>query len=96
MKIPKTGNSFRLSEEIRVSLEVLSEMTGATMTEILESCIRIGKKSVAKARGLDYSQVLYNIIAKRKILQLKRQNDVSGDNTDENDIELAKTRWIDD
>lgn len=98
MKIPKKGNYFRLSEEIRCSLEVLSEMTGSTITEILESCIRIGKKSVAKARGLDYTQVLYNIIAKRKILQLQRQGKVKNKPDQEIDevIKMAQTKWIDD
>lgn len=98
MKIPKKGNYFRLSEEIRVSLEVLSEMTGSTITEVLEACIRIGKKSVAKQRGLDYTQVLYNIIAKRKILQIKRQGKTKEDpNENTNEIiKMAQTRWIDD
>ena len=98
MKIPKKGNYFRLSEEIRCSLEVLSEMTGSTITEVLEACIRIGKKSVAKQRGLDYTQVLYNIIAKRKILQLQRQGRIKEDPEEEIDqvIKMAQTKWVDD
>lgn len=83
-----------------MTLEVLQEMTGCTMTELLESCVRIGKKTVAKARGLNYQDLLFNITTKRAELKARRWNQIESEDVtmiDELELEeriaLAKTKW---
>ena len=75
MKVPKKQKNFRLSEEIQVTLQVLSEMTGENMTHILEECIRPGKKTYAKQRGLDYKTVIENISLTRMAIDEKRKKE---------------------
>lgn len=74
MKLRKKQQNFRLSLEIRATLYVLQELTGDTMTHILEDCIRPGKKTFARSRNIDYQDLLFRIQNKQNELRYGHGN----------------------
>lgn len=74
------------------------------MTEILQECVRIGKKTVARNRHLIYSDLLLQIeMEMNEIKASRRKGGRSLDSTTENITsyeervqEIAQTKWLDD